>query len=275
MLGKLLKDEMKSYRFPMGIVFLAGLVFTIFMKIMCMLPYDSSIKEGIQILVAYGYYYIILLIVTAAQVLVIIRFYTTMVSDRGYLTWTLPIKSSTHIWAKLISGSIWRLIAMIVTGMLLFVFYIGNYWDIDFMYVMHDIKLAMSELVSGFKWEYIPAIFFTIAAVILWSVTSVLMLYMCIAIGQLFGKWRLLASIGTYFVIMMIIYALMMAGVVFLSIGILPFVEWLDAIIGDVKLNATLVLTGVIAIFAAVGGGLDALFFGITNNIFKKHLNLE
>lgn len=60
-----------------------------------------------------------------------------------------------------------------------------------------------------------------------------------------------------------------------MSVGAFPFIDQIDAMIGDIELNATLVMTGVIAIFAAVGGGLDALFFGITNHIFKNHLNLE
>ena len=56
MLGKLVKNELKSYRFSMGIVFLAGFIFTIFMKIICMLPYQYEIREVIQVLGFYGYY---------------------------------------------------------------------------------------------------------------------------------------------------------------------------------------------------------------------------
>mgnify|MGYP000717205230 CR=1 FL=1 len=57
MLGKLVKNELKSYRFSMGIVFLAGFIFTIFMKIICMLPYQYEIREVIQVLGFYGYDY--------------------------------------------------------------------------------------------------------------------------------------------------------------------------------------------------------------------------
>lgn len=275
MLGKLLKDELKSYRFSLGITFLAGLVFTVFMKIFCMLPYDDGIREMMQILGAYAYYYVIMLIGTAAQVLIIVRFYTTMVADRGYLTWTLPVKPSTHIWAKLIGGIIWKMIANIVITLLLGVFYIGNYWELDWRELVEEIWASIPDIMDLFKLQYLPAIFLTLLAILLWSVTSILMLYMCIAIGQLFGKWRIIASIGAYFVMMMIIYALAMAGIIFLSVGFLPFAEWLDSIIGEIELNVTVVVTCVIAVFAAVGGGLDALFFGITNRIFKKHLNLE
>ena len=128
MLGKLIKDELKSYRFSFGIMFLTGVIFTIFMKIICMLPYQGEIKAVVQIFAAYGYYFIIMLISVAAQVLVIIRFYSTMVGDRGYLTWTLPVTSAMHVWAKLIGGMLWRLLAGIITIVLFVIFFLGDYW---------------------------------------------------------------------------------------------------------------------------------------------------
>lgn len=140
MLGKLIKDELKSYRFPFGIIFLTGLIFTVFMKIICMIPYQGEIRAMIQIFAAYGYYFIIMLIGVAAQVLVIIRFYSTMVGDRGYLTWTLPATSSMHIWAKLIGGMLWRILAAVVTIVLFVIFFlevIGHLWTKPYQVIFY------------------------------------------------------------------------------------------------------------------------------------------
>lgn len=275
MLGKLIKDECKSYRFPFGIVFLTGVIFTIFMKIICMLPYQQEAKEVIQIFSAYGYYYIVMLISVAAQVLIVIRFYSTMVGDRGYLTWTLPVSSSTHIWAKLIGGMIWQLLANIVTIVLLVIFYVGDYWlwseDIRADFNGVTIGGLASELMDLFKPEYLIPIVLAILAMIAWSVMSFLLIYMCIAVGQLFGKWRIPASIGCYFVIMIGLQVISVIGVILISMSGVFF----ENANFNFNLSGVAVCSIIFGIMFLIGLGIDAILFAVTNNIFKKHLNLE
>lgn len=173
MLGKLIKNELKSYRFSFGIVFLAGLVFTIFMKIICMLPYREGVKEIIQSLGFYAYYYLIMLINVAAQVLVIIRFYSTMVGDRGYLTWTLPAKSSTILWAKIIGGGLWEILAAVVTYVYLAIFFAGNYWVNGFM---EEMKWMFRELSEVFQPEYSITVLWAVVAIFIWSFVPLMLL---------------------------------------------------------------------------------------------------
>ena len=273
MLGKLIKDECKSYRFSFGIVFLAGVIFTIFMKIICMLPYQQEAKEIIQVFGSYSYYYIIMLIGAAAQVLIVIRFYSTMVGDRGYLTWTLPVTSSMHIWSKLIGGMIWQLLANIVTIVLLVCFYVGDYWiwSEDFSAEFNGMTIGevVGELIKLFKPEYLIPIILGILAMVVWSVTSFLLIYMCIAVGQLFGKWRILGSIGCYFVVMLILQIITVIGVIAISMS--------GILLADVNfdLSEVAMLSIVFGIMFVIGLGLDAILFAVTNHMFKKHLNLE
>jgi len=275
MLGKLIKDELKSYRFPFGIIFLAGFIFTVFMKIICMLPYQQEAREVIQIFVAYGYYFIIMLIGVAAQVLIVIRFYSTMVGDRGYLTWTLPASSSTHIWAKLIGGMLWQILAGIVTIVLFVIFFIGNYWVfLDYMEI--DFKGEMLgevilEIMKSFKPEYMIPVILGILAFVVWSVLSTLLIYMCIAVGQLFGKWRIPASIGCYFIIMICMQILSVMGVVMLSMSNIFFVDTNF----NIDVSGVTAFSGVLAVMLLIGAGIDAILFAVTNHIFKNHLNLE
>lgn len=275
MLGKLIKDELKSYCFPMGVTFLAGLVFTIFMKIICMIPYPGESREMIQIFAGYGYYYLIMLVGTAASVLAIIRFYSTMVGDRGYLTWTLPVSSKTHIWAKLIGATVWETIAGIVIYILMILFFVGGYWVMNAGDLVAGFGEIFKMIADSFKIQYIPAVLFAILSIIVWSLVSLLTIYLCIAIGQLFGKWRILASVGAYFVIMLLFQILIVIGMVTILAGINPIVEFGDMLLQDMHWNLTLLITVGITIFALIGIGVDAILFMITNNIFKKHLNLE
>lgn len=271
MLGKLIKDELKSYRFSFGIIFLTGTIFTIFMKIVCMLPYQGEVRDMVQILVSYGWYFIIMLISVAAQVLVIIRFYSTMVGDRGYLTWTLPAASSTHLWAKLIGGMLWRLLAVIVTIVLFVIYCIGNYWGFMEEITADVIWREMTaELMDVFRPEYLVPILLMVLAAIVWTAFAQLLIYMCIAVGQLFGKWRILASFGCYFLVMILMQILSVMGVVILSVG-----SAFNDI--DVSLNIDGVwgVSGVAAVVLLLGVGVNAILFAVTNHIFKNHLNLE
>lgn len=278
MLGRLLKNEIKSYRFSFGIMFLAGFIFTIFMKIVCMLPYQYGLREMIQVLGFYGYYYIILLIGAAAQVLVIVRFYSTMIGDRGYLTWTLPATSATHIWAKLIGGMLWKVLAFIVMFVFLGIFLVGNYWV-----VWNDFKEGF-EAGSGFSFqtfgeqlaqiwepEYSIPIIIGVLAVLVWAVATTLLIYMCIAIGQLFGKWRLLASIGCYFLIIIALQIVAVIGIVLVAIG--------DSVSSNntvfYNCDDVTIVSVIFGIVLLVGIAASAVQFAITNFIFKKHLNLE
>lgn len=280
MLGKLVKEEFKSYRMSFGIMFLAGVIFTIFMKIICMLPYQQEVKHLIQGIGFYSYYYIILLIGVAASVLVIVRFYSTMVGDRGYLTWTLPAKSSTIIWAKLIGGMLWKVIAGVVTIVLFCIFLVGKYWVIWNDFTMditlnemnrHELHAIIRELLGLFRPEYLIPIVLFLIAVLIFQIMPQLLIYFCIAVGQLFGKWRIVASIGCYFVIMIVMEILMIAGIAIMAVG--------GASVASVGFFESMSVPGIInfilGIMIVVGLVLSIMFFVFTNMIFKKHLNLE
>lgn len=269
MLGKLVKNELKSYRFSMGIVFLAGLVFTIFMKIICMLPYREEIREVIQIIGFYGYYYMIMLVGVAAQVLVIIRFYSTMIGDRGYLTWTLPAKSSTILWSKIIGGGLWELLAAVVTYVYLAIFFAGNYWVYNF--IDDELMWMLQDIADAFKPEYLITVILAVAAILLWSVVPLLLIYLCMAIGQLFGKWRILASIGCYFILMILLEIVLIVGIVLVAgaaVAVSP-----SPYVADISGFAF--LNGLFGVLDVIGVAGFAALFAITNFIFKRHLNLE
>ena len=272
MLGKLLKDEVKSYRFSMGITFLAGAVFTMLMKIMCMLPYHSDMRGVVQSLSFFAFYYVIFAVAFAAQILIVVRFYQTMVGDRGYLTWTLPAKSTTILWSKLIGGGFWYILSMIVVIVCFAVFVFGGYWVDDVGEIgemMQEFQTLFTEIGEMFEIKYLIPVVLYVLAMIFWSMFSFMLLYLCIAIGQLFGKWRILASIGTYFVIMFILYVVMVIIMfVFIGSGAVLF-RFVDKMDGFALFNLVL---GVFCLFGAAGfaGG-----FAITNGIFSKHLNLE
>ena len=82
-------------------------------------------------------------------IMAVVHFYKSLLTDEGYLTFTLPVKPSELLLSKLISGSVWQLIyfAVILLGFLLiFTFGIG-------MSVMLPAWQAgqLSELIQGMQ----------------------------------------------------------------------------------------------------------------------------
>lgn len=286
MLGKLLKDELKSYRFPMGVVLLAGLIFTVFMKVICMIPYREEVQIMVQGLGIAVYIMVLCLMAFAVQILMIIRFYSTMVGDRAYLTWTLPASSHQHIGAKLLGSVIWKLIVGLGMLVMLGFFFVGKYWIWmeDLAGSMHMQDASNIDIIKWIIQSMIQEIWGTIEpqdilmicvqglSAFVWSITALLMIYMCIAIGQLFGKWRILMSIGSYFGIMILLEIV--------STVALTVIAWYNENrVGMVK--QTMVLgyasgmwvTAIASLLISLVTGV-ALFL-ITNYIFKNHLNLE
>ena len=215
MLGKLLKYEFKSYGFSMGIIFLASSLVALFMKILSMLPYKDNVSDGIQMLMVVGFVMVMFVTSIAVTVMTIVRFYSTTVSDQGYLTWTLPAKTSTILWSKLLGAILWKLICLCVI-----------------------------------------------------AVMCVLLIYMCIGVGQLFGKYRVVASIGCYFIIMIVVQIVSTIGVAIMSGISYSFNQSPDTF--DLKSGLA---RGIGSVVLAVLS--CTVLFLITNNLFKKHLNLD
>ena len=278
MLGRLLKHEFKSYGFSMGIIFLAGGLMALFMKILSMLPYNDNARDGIQMLMVFGFVLVMLLMNIAVQVMIVVRFYSTTVSDQAYLTWTLPAKTSTIIWSKLLGGLFWRLICVAVIAVMGVIFFIGSYWlwheELTGMFLYGDITPGMmlheaikelagnvsSKEIAGFVLYYISAF--------IWSIAGLLLIYMCIGIGQLFGKYRVVASIGFYFLIMIVVQIISTIGVAVIS-GISYNVSNSDSVFMGRYGFIPSIISLAVALIASV------VIFVITNILFDRHLNLD
>lgn len=272
MLGKLFKYEMKSYRFSMGITFLVAIVFTLCNKVMCMIPYQGEMKSAVQMLSLFSVYYGIMFIAVVAQILIVIRFYSTMVGDRGYLTWTLPAKSSTILWSKALADGIWYGLSLIVVLLCYVLFLVGDYWveEIDFLGGILDTSYEFFRMIKAeFGMGMIIAVCLCILIGIIASLMTFMFIYMCIAIGQLFGKWRILVSIVAYMVLTFFFQVI--AIVIFSVCSVVGTMVFEEIEIASPIVSMNIILFMVVLLGIAVYAGL----FAISNSIFKKHLNLE
>ena len=278
MLGRLLKHEFKSYGFSMGIIYLAGGLMVLFMKILSMLPYGDNARDGIQMLMAFGFVMVAFLINIAVQVMIVIRFYSTTVSDQAYLTWTLPAKTSTILWSKLLGGLFWRLICVIVVAALAVVFFTGSYWlwheDISQMFMNGELTPGMmingllSQLTDNISSREIAGFIMYFIGTFIWSVAGLLLIYMCIGIGQLFGKYRVVASIGFYFLFVIVVQVISTIGV-----AVLSGITFASGNTDEVMMGRYGFLPSIVSLVAALIA--NVILFIITNILFDKHLNLD
>lgn len=138
---------------------------------------------------------------TGTYLLTGIRFYKNMFTDEGYLTKTLPVTNGTHLLSKTIAGSIWAIINI------LFI-YLFSYIVIWTPYMKSQVLSEKEAILEefGFVGKYADVSFSTALAVLLLfscfgAVSSIIMIYASVALGQLFGSHRVLGAVVAYFVI--------------------------------------------------------------------------
>ena len=128
MLGKLLKYDLKSSFKFWWIIAVAFVLMSVFGGVCSFLVgidpeaafgWEFQIPYMIKFLSRMGiilFYAVVTLFNLAATVLIFIRLYRNFFTDEGYLTFTLPVKRSTLLNSKIISGMIVVTLTEIVTG---------------------------------------------------------------------------------------------------------------------------------------------------------------
>ncbi len=135
---------------------------------------------------------------------VVRRYYTHFFTDEGYLTFTLPCKTSTHFTSKILTGLLWDFISsMVVIGCVIIVILgipnVNLGGDFGYEYLLFD---AIKDMLSVFVDFETTSVVLSIVTAIVQSVSSLLILYIAVTIGaMLAAKHKVLASVGFYFAI--------------------------------------------------------------------------
>jgi hypothetical protein len=109
MFGKLVKHEFRATARIIPFVFLV----TVFLALVHML----TVRLNLGILANLSF--VLVFIMCFAQVavtiiLIVWRYYKSLYSNEGYLTHTLPVAPSKHLWSKLLVGGVWYLAAILL-----------------------------------------------------------------------------------------------------------------------------------------------------------------
>lgn len=201
----------------------------------------------------------------ASAFLIINRFYKSMTTNEGYLTHTLPVKTSELIWAKAITAIIWTIISVIVIGIAVLILTVGTEgWN--------EVVRVFPELYANFMNTYGSQINFVligfefILAAIANGLFFIFTVYASIAIGQLFSKHKVAAAIGAYFLIDVAIQFIT-------SLTTIPVAESVN--ISNLTDFATFATNRFMPYSIALTAVLAAILYFVTWYIFKNKLNLE
>jgi len=261
MLNKLLKHEFKATARLLIPLYLVLLVFTIMDKIVLGLDIFKGVLSIIPGLITFGYVISIIAIIMVTFILMIMRFYKNLMTDEGYLMFTLPVKSHQLINSKLLVSIFWTVASILaVIGSIYIVIATPEITN-EFI---EDLKLGWAEIEKAFGGQRYLLVIEMIIMIIFSLINSSLMIYVSIAVGQLFNGHKLLGAFLSYIGITTI---LQIAGTLLLFFANLIFSDLLTEITSTV----TIVLPFSLLAIAV----LNVIFYWVTNYIFKNKLNLE
>ncbi|MFA9465971.1 MAG: hypothetical protein ACERKN_16950 [Velocimicrobium sp.] len=265
MLGKLCKHEIKAtarYFLPL---FLIALVLTPITRFTVSLGDFPGILKFIPVVIIFAYVASLIVVAAASVLLIVHRFYKSMVTEEGYLMHTLPVSSEMHIFAKLIISSLWMVASTLVIVLSLFLMF---FTPDRFSHLLNEWhSLWNSIALYGSTAQITLTIIEIIICMLIGIFTSPLIFYASIALGQVISKNKVIGSVAGFFIIQI---ASQILGV----IAMIPLGYTMDSI--DTVSTQISVMTNLFLPFCIIIALVSSIIlFLITDFIFKKKLNLE
>ncbi len=261
MLSKLLKHEFKATARLLLPLYLVLFVLTIVERVVISL----NLKGSLNIIPGFStvaYFLSIMAIAVVSCVIIILRFYKNLMTDEGYLMFTLPVSPQQLINSKLLVSFIWTIVCVVLIIISLF----GAFMTKERFDLISDgfgmIFTEMKHEFGVFNMNLLIIEF--ILLMILGIINNILIIYASIAVGQLFNGHKVLGSFASYIGISTVLQIIVTASFVILGAIFNKSFEEINAlpqIFFPLTIGYTL-LTNIL------------FYYGI-NFIFKKKLNLE
>jgi len=125
----------------------------------------------------------------------VVRFYKNLFTGEGYLTFTLPVTPTCHILTKLFTALAFQAATVLVALLAVSVVTAGDVFAAILKAIAYLWKVAYDKL--GTAWLFYVAEVCVLLVVMI--LTTTMLYYTCLAVGQLFNKNRVLAAVGVYF----------------------------------------------------------------------------
>lgn len=193
MLGKLLKYEFKATGRTFIPVYIGILLIALINRGSRLINIEAISNITGMILGALFVALIVLTIIVIVQ-----RFHKNLLTDEGYLMFTLPVKTETIIGAKLITAVVWGILSIIVAaiaGLILSA-------DAAFFEALGEfIQIVLKTTPNSEMMRMITYLFVLLGTMLATYISMILLIYLSLAIPQIakISKHKVAASFVSFF----------------------------------------------------------------------------
>ncbi len=213
--------------------------------------------------------YVILIVVlfVGTLILTIQRFRKGLLSDEGYLMFTLPVKVHSHIDCRMIVTLMWTVLSLLVSALSIWILSADGSTAEWFRESSRNLQEIFARY-GNISWLILAECIAFFAVSVL---AGTLQIYAALAVGNLGSSHRQLASFGAYLgfgiIQMFLLFAL---GA---NLRSSAFSRWLGGIVrGHAPEELLAAVLGCLILYAALFG---AAFYALTVWILSRKLNLE
>lgn len=282
MFGKLFKHDFKAvlrFGIPMliaiGAVAVAGSLNTAFMTSLIARSISEELSGGyallslLSMMLEFVVNLALIAVPTVIQVVLLIDYYKSTVSDEAYLTFTLPVTPTQVLCSKLVNSIVWSLImfgASALAGGI-----IAGFSSLATQSMlppeMNDAELGIEDIFGIAKAELVLLVALVILYLVITIIVTQLMYFMAISFSSSISKKnKALGAVGFAF----------LANFVY---GIINYIILIVAVLigvftGVVSESPLLAINIAFGVMNVVSIGLGVLFFFLTRQLLTKKLNL-
>lgn len=212
MFGKLMKHEFAAtWRIMLllnAILLGVGMIGFVFMWFISM-QYERNLFDdrfswtGVYSWISFFVFFVIALVTIniIARVYLIVRYYKNLYTSEGYLTFTLPATTTGIISAKVLTGMIWSFLTFVFTAGAVLLAFAGLVASSAELEEIAEIPSEILEVLTLEESRLAPIL---IMVYVISAITSILVFYFCITVGQLWAKHKILGAVLCYVLVMIV-----------------------------------------------------------------------
>ena len=229
---------------------------------------DSVIYNVISVSSIIVYVLAVVVCLFAPVVLGVVRFYKNLFTGEGYLSFTLPVTPFQHIWVKITAAVLMEIATVVVCLLSVAVITMGDVFAEIIKAAVYLVKQVYQELGDHLVF-YVMELLLMLLTV---ALCQMLLFYACIAVGQLFKKNRVAASVGVYFGYYFV--SQVFGTVLGIVVAVIPESTW-EKVGTYILENIKWCMHGFFGGYILLSLVMSVVYFAVTNAIIHKRLNLE
>ncbi len=202
MLGKLIRFDIKSASRLLLPLHLALLLTTLTGRLLFSFQVWEMIPEVFLTLAVIFYIILIVCVGIISSFYFVYWFYKNLFTDEGYLMHTLPVQPWQHILSKLTGMLLWQIIDFAVIFLCIWILLTVN---VDFSQYFPSMSSLFVSIAVLMDTDTVRLIAVTVLVLLLQFIVRGLSAFLCICLGQLFNKHRVIAAFVAYIILTMVV----------------------------------------------------------------------